>query len=265
MDISQSIFLGLVQGLGEFLPISSSAHLILTPWLFGWQDQGLAYDLALHLGTLTAVGVYFRKDLFHLIRGFVLSLYPGTRAFSENIYQKLSWYIALATLPAVLVGWYLEKIVETMFRQPLIIAGTLSGFGIVLFFIDKYGKKDKSLNNLTAKRALIVGCAQVLALIPGVSRSGSTIAAGLALNLKREDAARFSFLMSVPITLGAILVKLSDFVLNASFLAGFLSSAICGFLAIKYLLKYIGQHNFNIFVMYRLVLALGIVLIYWLR
>lgn len=268
MDIFQAFILGMVQGLGEFLPISSSAHLIIVPYLFGWQDQGLSYDVALHWGTLLAVVTYFRNDIWLLARGFFHSLSKSSRDFKNNTYQKLSWLIILATLPAAVIGKLLESRVESSFRNPLLIAGTLSIVGIILFVVDKYGAKLKTLTQITWLNSLIVGLSQAVALFPGVSRSGATMIAGLAQGFKREDAAKFSFLIAIPITLGAGLLKLPDIahIQNHLQLAvGFLSSAIFGFLAIKYMLKYIANRSFAIFTWYRLILAAVILIVYIIR
>ncbi len=268
MEILQAVILGLVQGLGEFLPISSSAHLILVPWLFNFPDPGLGFDLALHWGTLLAVIVYFRSDVLNLIRGFWHSLWPSTRDIKNNIWQKLSWLLVVASVPGAIIGKLLEENAETVFRNPLLIAGTLSIFGLILLGVDKYSKKQKDLGHISWKDSLLVGLSQAFAIIPGVSRSGSTMTAGLALGFKREDAAKFSFLMSIPIIFGAGLVKVGEFGAGVSAVAlvvGFATSAISGFLSIKYLLAYIAKHDFRIFVWYRFVLAGLILLIYLMR
>ena len=268
MELLQAFILGMVQGLGEFLPISSSAHLILTPWLFGWKDQGLAFDIALHWGTLIAVVAYFRKDIWHLIKGFFHSWFKSTRDLQNNTYQKLSWLIILATIPAAIIGKLLEDEVETIFRNPLLIAATLSVMGILLLLADKYGSKLKTLSDARWINALIIGFAQAAAIIPGFSRSGSTITAGLLQGFTRNDAARFSFLMAVPITLGAGLLKLPEITHienQAQVLVGFVSSMIFGFLAIKYMLRYIATKSYAVFTWYRLALAAIIVIVYLLR
>ncbi len=268
MDIFQAFILGMVQGLGEFLPISSSAHLIIVPYLFGWQDQGLSYDVALHWGTLLAVVTYFRNDIWLLAKGFFNSLSKNSRDLKNNTYQKLSWLIIIATIPAAVIGKLLESRIESSFRNPLLIAATLSIVGITLFVVDKYGSKLKTLTHITWLNSLIVGLSQAVALFPGVSRSGATMIAGLAQGFKREDAAKFSFLIAIPITLGAGLLKLPDIAHiqnHLQLVVGFLSSAIFGFLAIKYMLKYIASRSFAIFTWYRLVLAVIILIVYFSR
>jgi undecaprenyl-diphosphatase len=264
MNVFQALVLGLVQGLGEFLPISSSAHLIIVPWLFGWRDPGLGFDVALHGGTLLAVVVYFRRDIWHLIKGFWHSLFSATRDLQNNIYQKLSWLLILASIPGAIFGKLFESKAETIFRNPFLIVITLVGFGLVLLFADRLGRQIRDLDKMRWQDALWVGLSQALAVIPGVSRSGSTMAAGLALGFRRTDAARFSFLMSIPIIFGAGLLKIGDFtsgVTMPELLVGFVSAAVFGFLAIKFLLGYLGRHNFGIFIWYRYALAALIILV----
>lgn len=268
MELLQAFILGMVQGLGEFLPISSSAHLIIAPYLFNWPDQGLAFDIALHWGTIIAVMAYFRNDIWNLIRGFFHTLSPSTRDIQNNIYQKLSWLIILATIPAAIIGKIFEQQVETAFRNPILIAFTLAIVGFVLLVADRYSHKIKNLNKATWQSALIIGMAQAIAIIPGISRSGATITAGLAQGFTREDAARFSFLMSVPIVLGAGLLKLPDISHIENFapvIVGFFSAMIFGFLAIKYMLRYISKQSFAVFAWYRFGLAALIFIVYYLR
>jgi undecaprenyl-diphosphatase len=267
MSIIHAIVLGLVQGLGEFLPISSSAHLILAPYFFSWSDQGLAFDVALHWGTLLAVILYFRKDLKNIVRGFFHTLRKSTRDWA-NGYQKLAWLLIISSVPGAIVGKILEKEVEHAFRNPLLIAGTMSGFGIILYAADYFSKKEKTLNDVNWKSSLIVGVAQVLAIIPGVSRSGATMAMARFLKFNREDAARFSFLMSIPITLGAGLLKIPDISFQqdkAALIVGFLSAFVFGLLAIKYLLRYISKRSFAVFAWYRFLLAAIIIIVYFIR
>lgn len=268
MTLIQALVLGLVQGLGEFLPISSSGHLIVTPWLFGWKDHGLGFDVALHWGTLLAVLVYFRNDVINLIRGFWHSLFKSTRDLQNNIYQKLSWLLIIASIPGAIIGKLLEKQAESAFRNPVLVAATMASFGIVLLLADWLGKKMKNLDRISKSDALLIGLGQALAIIPGVSRSGATIAAGLGLGFKREDAARFSFLMSIPIILGAGLVGMKDGIGDvqmAPMAVGFVASTISGFIAIKYLLRYISTHDYKVFTWYRLAFAALILVVYFYR
>lgn len=263
----QAILLGAVQGLTEFLPISSSGHLILFPWLFNFKDPGLGFDVALHWGTLLAVLVYFRNDIFLIVRGFWHSLFKSTRDLQNNIYQKLSWLLIIATIPGALIGKLLEEKAETTFRNPLLVAFTLAFFGAVLFFVDKKGKKEKNLNHINTRDSVLIGLSQAAAIIPGVSRSGATMISALGLGFKREDAAKFSFLMSAPIIFGAGLAKIGEFGSGdlIHLFAGFVSAAVFGFLAIKYLLQYISKNDFKVFAWYRIALAILIVVIYYAR
>lgn len=262
----QAFILGLVQGLGEFLPISSSAHLIVVPWLFKWQDHGLGFDVALHWGTLTAVLFYFRNDIWLLAKGFWHSLFKSTRDLQSNIYQKLAWLLIIASIPAAVIGKLLEDTVETTFRSPILAAANLAVVGVVLWGVDRWAKQEKNLDKITRGNALTIGLSQAVAIIPGVSRSGATMITARALNFTRADAARFSFLMSIPIIFGAGLLKLPEFgagVSTPQLAVGFITAAVSGFLAIKYLIRYLSNHSFTIFVIYRLALA-GLILVLYI-
>ncbi len=268
MEIFQAFVLGAVQGLSEFLPISSSGHLVIVPWLFSWRDPGLGFDVALHWGTLFGVVAYFWQDIILIIKGFWHSLFKQSRDLQNNIYQKLSWFLIIASIPGAIIGKLLEQQAESVFRNPFLIALTLGGFGLVLWLADFYGKKTKNLDKISWTHSVLIGLSQALAIIPGVSRSGSTMAAGLGLGFKRADAARFSFLMSIPIIFGAGLVKIGEFtngVSSVELIVGFLSAAVFGFLAVKYLLRFLTKNNFNIFVWYRLALAALILVVYFGR
>lgn len=269
MTILQAIVLGSVQGLGEFLPISSSAHLVFTPWLFKLKDPGLGFDVALHWGTLLAVLIYFWQDVWLIIKGFFHSLFASTRDLQNNIYQKLSWLLIFASVPGALIGYLLEKKAEGLFREdPLPIALTLALFGVILYAADKIGPTQKNLDRIKWSDALIIGLSQALAIFPGVSRSGSTIAAGRFLGFKREDAARFSFLMSIPIIFGAGLVSIKSFhvgVTTSELAAGFITSAFVGFLSIKYMLRYLARHDYKIFTWYRLIIAAIVIAVFFAR
>ncbi|CAA7602479.1 undecaprenyl-diphosphate phosphatase [Acididesulfobacillus acetoxydans] len=255
MTVFQAVVLGIVQGLGEFLPISSSAHLILVPWLAGWPVPGLTFDVALHMGTLLAVVLYFWHDWLNLIRSAL------RRRPSEE--KRLFWYLVVATIPGGLFGVLLEKKAETVFRAPALIGALLVVMGIVLYLADKK-RQARNLDTMTIGDALWIGLSQALAILPGVSRSGSTIAAARWLHLSREAAARFSFLMSTPIILGAGILKLRHLTpaaLNLPFIAGVLSSFVVGILSISFFLKFLRHNNLNIFVGYRLILGLGVILL----
>ena len=268
MHILEALILGTVQGLGEFLPISSSAHLILVPWLFRWPDPGLGFDVALHWGTLLAVVIYFRCDIALLARGFVGSLIPSTRDFQNNVHQKLAWLLLVASVPGAVIGKLLEEKAETAFRSPPLIAAALTVFGLALLMADRWGGKRLGIEKAGWREAILIGLSQALAIIPGVSRSGSTIAAGLGLGLKREDAARFSFLMSIPIIFGAGLVKIRHFgagVTHAQLAVGFLAAAVFGFLSIRFLLRYVARHDYRLFVWYRIAISALVLAVAWLR
>ena len=254
MTITTAIILGLLQALGEFLPISSSAHLVLFSFFTDGNYQGLTFDVLLHLATLIAVCAYFWKDLL------VLTKKGLTEPKSED--GRLFWYIGLATVPAAVAGYFLEDLAENTFRAPWLLALTLIIFAILLFIADRKGKQNIKAN-LSLKIMLLIGCAQALALVPGVSRSGITITAALFLGLTRSLGAKISFLLSMPIIAGAAVLKISHLSLSqidAPLIAGFLSALTCGFLVIKFLMKYIQKHNFDIFVYYRIALGLLILL-----
>lgn len=252
MDMVQAVILGLVQGLGEFLPISSSAHLVLAPWLMNWAYFGLTFDIALHFGTLIAVVIYFWKDWLKLLhKGF-------TKPKEKE--GKLFWYLVLATIPGALIGFLLEDAAETIFRRPVLIACMLIVLGVVLYAADRSGKKQIDVENISLQTSFLIGLSQALAIIPGVSRSGVTMTAALALGMTREGAARFSFLLSAPIILGAALVKVPELAANpsmidAGFLTGMLVACISGLGAIGFLLRYIQTRTFLPFVMYRFALG----------
>ncbi|MEW6171974.1 MAG: undecaprenyl-diphosphatase UppP [Bacillota bacterium] len=247
--------MGIVQGLGEFLPISSTAHLVLVPWFFQWRDPGLAFDVALHLGTLVAVVAYFWRDWL------VLAI-SGLKGM-KNREGRLFWYLVAATIPGALGGMAFEHHAETIFRAPLLVGVMLILMGAVLYAADHYGGRARGIWRLGWLDALLIGCAQALAIVPGVSRSGATIAAGRFLGIEREAATRFSFLLSTPIILGAGVFGLKDIGavdLNTSFWVGVLTSAVAGFGAIAFLLRFVTTRNFNIFVWYRGALGLLVIL-----
>lgn len=261
MTIFQAVIYGIIQGLGEFLPISSSAHLIVAPWLFGWKDPGLTFDVALHLGTLVAVILFFWKDWIKLISAGI----KGTKTTDG----KLFWFLVLATIPGGIAGVLLEKKAEHLFRNPALIGSSLIIMGIVLYYADKFGKKKDHIDNIGLGRSFLIGLSQALAIIPGVSRSGITMSAGLFAGLSRESAAKFSFLLSTPIIVGAGLLKLKDMlhssIQTAPFLTAVITSAVVGFLSIKFLLDYLKNKSFNLFVIYRLIAGVALIIIYLIR
>ncbi len=253
MTVSQAIVMGVVQGITEFLPISSSAHLLLIPWFLGWDTPGLSFDVALHWGTLLGVVIYYRHDCLELVRGLRR--------------DSLPWKIALATVPAVVIGVLVKDLAEEHFRSPWITAGTLSGVGLLLYYADRTRRDGRPFETLSWMQALAVGCFQAAALVPGVSRSGITITAALLFGLNRSAAVRLSFLMSIPVTLGAGILEsgyLLDNIANPAIIAGVISSAISGFLAIKFLVSYVRSRSFAPFVVYRLLLA-GVIVWFLLK
>jgi undecaprenyl-diphosphatase len=245
--------LGIVQGLSEFLPISSSAHLALVPWLLHWQDPGLGFDVALHFGTLVAVLWYFRAQWVSLA-GAAWRIVVRRRVETEE--ERRVVFLIVATIPGALAGLALEKYAETVFRDPRLIATTLIVMGIVLWLVDRRARQDRPLAAIRFSDAVLVGLAQMLAIIPGVSRSGSTITAGRALGLTRESAAVFSFLISMPIIAGAAVVKVPHVLrtegLDAPLVVGVLASAVSGWLAISILLRLVVRHSYGMFALYRL-------------
>jgi len=261
MTILNAIILGLIQALGEFLPISSSAHLALFPFVAGEVYQGITFDVALHLATLIAVVVYFWRDLLNLARAGL------TQPNTED--GRLFWYIGLATIPAALFGYFAQDAAEKVFRNPLSIAALLIIFAGVLMFADKYNAKRAQKKEIfTLSAMMLIGLAQALAIMPGVSRSGITISIALLLGYGRGASARVSFLLAIPIIAGAAVLKLRHISLSgidAPLIVGFLTAAVGGWLVIKFLMKYIQKHSFDIFVYYRLALGAFIIALYLLR
>ncbi len=266
MDLLQTIVLGAVQGLGEFLPISSSAHLILAPWFFGWHDQGLAFDVALHFGTLVAVLLYFGKDWIEIVAsgfGWTVNNSSGTRYPKNTL-----WILVLATIPGAAAGYLLEDQAETVFRNPLLIVVTLSVVGFILYWADRRLQNGKSLEDLSWGEGAIIGLAQALAIIPGVSRSGATISSALLLGIDRVSAARFSFLLSTPIIFGATVLKLKSFLsagVGYTEIIGIFTAAFTGYCAIASLIKFVSTVSYRVFFWYRIGLALVILIAWSLR
>ncbi len=262
MKFIQVFILGIVQGIAEFLPISSSAHLIIFRDIFGigsflTGDFEMSFDIALHFGTLLAILVYFFKDFLKMLKdGFTKGV--------KTTDGKILWYIVVATIPAAIVGVLFEDVVDEFFRSNyVLICICLAVMGIIIYLCDKLNKQTKTFKEMKLKDAIIIGCSQVCALIPGFSRSGTTIAASRVLNMKREDAARFSFFLSAPVVAGAVFIKIlkGDMIALITydpgmFVVGVLVSFVSGLLCIKFLLKYIKTHDYNIFMWYRLGIAL---------
>jgi undecaprenyl-diphosphatase len=263
---ARAAVLGLLQGAGEFLPISSSGHLIVVPYLLGWPDSGLAFDVALHLGTLAAVAFAFWGDWVRLLAGGWRGL--RSRRPLEDPDARLLVYLALATLPGVAAGLLLDEWAETVFRSPALVAGMMAAMGAVLWLADRRANRTPEGAPVSLRDALLIGCAQALAIVPGTSRSGATISMALLLGHRREAAARFSFLLALPITAGAALVKVPDLVAGGAalqpVLIGMLTAAVSGFAAIRLLLRYVRTRDYTPFVVYRFAFAalvLGVLLL----
>jgi undecaprenyl-diphosphatase len=254
--------LGLVQGLTEFLPVSSTAHLTLTPWVFGWKDPGLTFDVALHVGTLVAVTAYFGKDLWHLLRAGLTSLVkrdPG------DAYQKLAWLVVIGCFPAIAAGLLLDKYIAGPLRSPLVIAGALLVVGALMAMGERLAKHERDLDVMGIKDALLIGVAQACALIPGTSRSGATMTMAMLIGLTRPAAARFSFLLGFPVILGSAIFKVKDILHDPqlaehlpSMITGVAVSAISGYLCIRFLMQYLQKYTLMPFVVYRVGLGLAI-------
>lgn len=271
-QIVQAVVLGVVQGLTEFLPVSSSGHLIVVPALLGWDDpfiESLAFSVMLHIATLLALLVYFRHDWLRLIPAGLAAI--RDRSLGGDPDRRLAWLLAVATIPAVIAGIALNDAIETVFRESRLVAVTLVIGAAILFLADRLGSHSRGVESISFPVAVGIGAAQALALVPGVSRSGISISAGLFAGLNREAAARFAFLMATPITAGAGLWELSKVVTGqagvdlplAPLVAGMLASLVSGLLAIAVLLRYLRTHDTGVFVAYRIALA-ALVVVGWL-
>ena len=262
-QILQALVMGIVQGLTEFLPISSSGHHILIPYLFGWDDpfiESLAFSVVLHAGTLAPLLLYFRADWLRLIPAFFASI--RDRSVGDDPDRRLIWLLVLSTLPAAVIAFLLNDIVEETVRQPGLVALMLVIGGAILWLADKWGPRTHTIERMTARGAVGIGFAQALALIPGVSRSGISMSAALFAGLDRADAARYSFLMATPITAMAVAYETHKIMRGdvggaepVARAVGVIASFVSGILAIAVLLRYVRTRSFNIFVIYRLVLA----------
>lgn len=268
MPIYQAVVLAIVQGLTEFLPISSTAHLTLFPWLLGWTDPGLTFDVALHSGTLVAVFVYFWKmwvDMLLAVAGR-----GGNDAAKVRQERTLFWYLVIGTIPGGIAGWLFENAAETKLRSPYIIAAALIVVGLLMWWGDHLSSRDHDLNQVTLKDSILVGISQAFAVIPGVSRSGSTMTSGLFCGMNRETAARFSFLLSTPIIAGAALKKGLEMyhegippAMRLPLIVGVIVSAIVGYGVIAALMRYLERRTFKIFVVYRVALGVIVLLLGW--
>ena len=255
----QATVLGILQGLSEFLPISSSAHLTLAPWFFGWEDPGLAFDVALHFGTLLAVLWYFRLEWLTLLKAAFGIVTTGRIETPE---KRKVIYLIIATIPGAIAGYLLQSRAESAFRSPQIIAVALIVMGIILWLVDKLVDQRRILGEMRWIDSLLIGLSQAIALIPGVSRSGATISAARGLRFDRESAAEFSFLMSMPIIAAAVIMEgpnaLREGGITNELMAGVVASAISGWLAISILMRFVSRHSYGIFALYRVLLGIGV-------
>ena len=260
----QSIILGLIQGVTEFLPVSSTAHLFLVPWLFSWQDQGLPFTVALHVGSLFAILYCFREELVLIIRDF----FCGLRSFSFEGRQdgRTGVYLIVATLPAVAAGFLFERYASGVLRDPVAVAAFLLGFGALLYICDRKTTASKTLRDMNLVDALFFGVAQAFAILPGASRAGVTITGGLFRNYRREEAARFSFLLAIPVIVAAGVFEIRHLgyaeMFRWSFALGVATSFVSALFAIRFLLSYVRTRSFTLFVVYRAVLSVVIIAVY---
>ncbi len=280
--IIEAIILGIVQGAAEFIPISSSAHLIIVPWLAGWDNPALTslpFDVALHLGTLLAVLIFFWDEWVRITQAGIASIIE--RRVGGDPERRLAWFVLFATIPGAIAGALFEPEIERLFHQPgapinsgamIVMALIIAGLGLLLWLADRLARHMEPLQQMTLIQAIVIGAAQAFAVFPGVSRSGGTITAGLGLGLKRDSAAKFSFLLSAPVIAGAGLKSLLDIIIGAQtgaiarsdlmlFPIGFIAAAVTGYFCIRFLMNYLQKHSMNIFVFYRMALAILIVVV----
>ena len=264
MSLVQAFVLGVVQGLTEYLPVSSSAHLVLVPWALGWEfepNAAFAFDVLVQMGTLVAVIVYFWNDLIQMLRAVLHAL--RERKISQDPYVRLAVWIVLGTIPAVIAGLALKDTVESAFGSPVASSAFLLLTAVLLFIAERIGKRLRPLESLTWKDAVWIGLAQAVSIFPGISRSGSTISAGLMRDLDRQSAARFSFLLSIPVMIGAGALSLADLAAlpsGASFapavLIGFISAAVVGYASIRWMLSFVTRHALSVFGAYCAIVGL---------
>ncbi len=261
MDFIQAFWLAFLQGVTEFLPVSSSGHLALAPAIFGWPDQGLAFDVAVHVGTLVAVLIYFRNDVCIILRDWLRSIFTG----EVTTYSRLAWSIVFMSLLIAVAGYYLEELVSTVLRNPVSVAAATILFGLLLWIADRSGKRQRDLDALNWKDVLVVGVSQILALVPGTSRSGVTITAGLMMGLTRQASAKLSFLMAIPVIFMAGTWQargLADQSASTDWqvlVFGTFVSAVVALVCIHLFLRYINRFSLVPFAIYRLIL--GVILL----
>lgn len=259
----EALILGIIQGLTEFIPVSSSGHLVVTPLLFGWDSQPLVFDLILHLGTATALIYYFRFDLLNIAKNLFSEIENEKKDANKYTYEsQLGIFIIIGSIPAALLGYFLDDFIESTFRSIFSVAILLLLGSILMFYAEYRNSKIEFKSGVTARKSFFIGLFQSLALFPGFSRSGSTLSGGMLLGLDREYAARFSFLLSIPVILGAAILKIasaSDVELMqvglSAIVLGYFSSTVVGYMAIKFLLNFLKNHSLYIFVIYRILLA----------
>lgn len=260
-EVIEAIILGVVQGLTELLPVSSSAHLyLLSEFFFKWTISD-SFDIALHFGTLLAICIFFFKDWINLIKGGFNKVFKK----EDSTEGRIFWYIVAATIPAGIIGLIFEHYLEGYLKQPLIVATALIVMGILLYVVDKKSKSEVSYENMTFKQAFLIGISQVLAFIPGVSRSGATITVGRALRVDRESVAKYTFLLSTPIVLAATVLKIFDFQFSVAFFAGVLTSFLVGLVVIKFLMEFIKKRSFKVFAIYRVLLGIVVYITFFVR
>lgn len=265
MNIIHALVLGVIQGVGEFLPISSSGHLVIIPYIFGWDYQGLNFDIALHMGTLLALLIFFWRDWSKIIS---TGISMKSESQSEKNSHNLLWIILIGSIPAAIAGYFLESMAEHALRNPLLVAILLATFGLLLWLIDYAASGKLKTKDLGYLKGFLIGVGQAIALFPGVSRSGSTITAGRLIGMDRESATRFSFILAVPTVVGAFALSLKSFdssLVTVPFLVAIITSAAFGLLSIKFLLRYVSKHGFGWFAIYRLALAALIIILYFTR
>ena len=261
VEIIEAITLGIVQGLTELLPVSSSAHLyLLSEFFFDWKISD-SFDIALHFGTLLAICIFFFKDWINLIKGGFNKVFKK----EDSTEGRIFWYIVVATIPTGIIGIIFEHYLESYLTQPLIVATALIVMGILLYVVDKKSKSEVSYENMTFKQAFLIGISQVLAFIPGVSRSGATITVGRALKVDRESVAKYTFLLSTPIIFAATVLKIFDFQFSIAFFAGVISSFLVGLAVIKFLMEFIKKRSFKVFAIYRVILGIVVYITFFAR
>ncbi len=258
MNIIQALILGIIQGLTELLPISSSAHLTIIPWMFGWTNSEIfkidfqAFDVALHFGTLLAIIIFFFKDWIKLIIGGYNQVVKKEKTFEGRMF----WYLVIATIPGGIIGLLLDKFAGNVLETPIIIALALIIMGIILYIVDKKSKSNIKYENMNFKQTFLIGFSQCLAFIPGVSRSGVTMTTGRLMGIERESVAKYTFLLSTPIVFAATILKFKDFVFSIPFFVGIFASFLVGIFVIKFLLEYLKKGSFKIFAIYRIIFGI---------